>query len=362
MLFGAFHSGVNVGGWLSQYDCLPEPPQTEEALQTHFRTYITREDLLRIASWGFDHIRLPVSGFLLYDPREDSLNPQILDYIDQCVFWCREAGLNMILDLHSAEGNVPGAMDVPMPLLVEDSLQQHFYSIWEKLAAPFQNEHSICLMFDLLNEVSDASGYLWNRLYKETVHRIRAIDPFRWILVGSNHMNSVAALRELDLLDDPLTFYNFHYYDPQVFTHQNAHFSDEMKEFGQTVTYPGNIAAFGEYLERHPEYQQKHALTMHEKRNDLALMERLLKDAESFVTYSGRGLYCGEFGVIDTAPPEEAVKWIRDLVHILDRNRIGHALWNYKAMDFGLLDAQGNPGSDLIIQEMQRLHAESDPA
>jgi hypothetical protein len=34
-------------------------------------------------------------------------------------------------------------------------------------------------------------------------------------------------------------------------------------------------------------------------------MTRLLKDAADFVRYSGHDLYCGEFGVISTAPDKE---------------------------------------------------------
>ncbi|MEZ3436213.1 MAG: cellulase family glycosylhydrolase [Lachnospiraceae bacterium] len=141
---------------------------------------------------------------------------------------------------------------------------------------------------------------------------------------------------------DPAVFYNFHYYEPQVFTHQKAHFSEEMKDYNQTVTYPGDISSFAEYLKSHPEYLMKYQLVAKEYNNDKKLMEKLLKDAVDFVRYTGCSLYCGEYGVIDSAPSSEAVKWIRDLLFILDENHIGHALWNYKALDFGLLDLDGN--------------------
>ena len=81
-------------------------------------------------------------------------------------------------------------------------------------------------------------------------------------------------------------------------------------------------------------------------------MEKLLKDAVDFVRYTGCSLYCGEYGVIDSAPSSEAVKWIRDLLFILDENHIGHALWNYKALDFGLLDLDGNTVSEELLHFM----------
>ena len=43
--------GVNLGGWLSQFDA-----PTKE----HFDTFITEDDIRRIAGLGLDHVRVPV--------------------------------------------------------------------------------------------------------------------------------------------------------------------------------------------------------------------------------------------------------------------------------------------------------------
>lgn len=349
MLFETFHNGINLGGWLSQYEFLADQPLTEESLVSHFHSFITETDIRQIAAWGFDHVRLPVSGYLLYDMSARRLNRLPLLYIEKCIGWCRTHHLNMILDLHDLWGNIYGAMDTPMPLLKDVHLQENFFIIWSELARYLKGRNEIIIAFELLNEVSDASHYLWNRLYKSAVKKIRSIDQTRLILIGSNCQNSVAYLNQLDLLDDPAVFYNFHYYDPQVFTHQKAHFSDEMKDFNQTVAYPGDISAFRQYLKKHPEYLMKYSLVAEETRNDKALMEKLLRHAVEFVRYSGASLYCGEFGVIDSAPPEEAVKWMADLLSILEENQIGHALWNYKALDFGLLDRKGNVVSEEVL-------------
>lgn len=350
MIRQKFQKGINLGGWLSQYEFTAEQPLTEDGIRRHFETFITEPDIRQIAGWGFDHIRLPVSGYLLYDREKAEVRKEITDYIDRCIYWCRESGLNLVLDLHDLWGNIYGAMDEPMPLLTDDSLKGIFYRIWEELADHYMNwDTARCrIMFELFNEVSDASGCLWNRMYQEAVRKIRRIDAERPILVGSNGQNSAAYLKHLDLMDDPLVIYNFHYYDPLVFTHQKAHFSEELREFDQTVAYPGDISGFADYLKEHPRYQMKYALTAEETRNDKELMERLLEPACRFIQYSGHELYCGEFGVIDSAPPKEAAKWMNDLLSILDEHGIGHALWNYKCLDFGLLDKNGNVISETL--------------
>ena len=216
------------------------------------------------------------------------------------------------------------------------------------LAQELLNVQGMVIMFELLNEVSDASGsypfsdiagehydfshkesLLWNKLYKRCIERIRRIDPDRFILVGSNGQNSVVYLKELEILDDPAVFYNFHYYDPQVFTHQQADFSEEMRESDQAVGYPDDISGFAAYLDAH-------------------LMERLLQHAIDFIKETGKELYCGEFGVIAHAPAQASMKWASDLTEILGENHIGYALWNYKYLDFGLLDMDGKPCSSLF--------------
>lgn len=367
MLYEQFKKGINVGGWLSQYEIIAQKPLTEYNLRQHFDSFIKEEDIRQISSWQFDHIRLPVSGYLIYDVEGDRLNADAMEHIHKCIEWCSDCHLNIVLDLHDIYGNIYGAMDSAMPLLTDTALQERFIRVWELLAQELLNVSGTFLMFELLNEVSDASGaypfsdiagerydfshtesLLWNKLYKRCIDRIRSVDPYRWILVGSNGQNSVVYLKELEMMDDPAVFYNFHYYDPQVFTHQQAGFSEEMKEFNQAVGYPDDISGFVDYLNDHPVWKRKHALVAEETRNDRELMEKLLRHAIDFIKKTGKELYCGEFGVIAHAPAGASRKWVSDLTEILGENHIGYALWNYKYLDFGLLDLEGKPYSSLL--------------
>ena len=87
--FTGFQAGVNLGGWISQYDRYDHE---------HFKTFITQADIQRIASWGMDHVRLPFD----YPVLEDDDTPfQYKEsgwgYLDSCLEWCEAAGLNLIL-------------------------------------------------------------------------------------------------------------------------------------------------------------------------------------------------------------------------------------------------------------------------
>lgn len=51
MLFESFKQGINLGGFLSQYELIADAG-SEESLHNHFETFITEDDIRRIASWG----------------------------------------------------------------------------------------------------------------------------------------------------------------------------------------------------------------------------------------------------------------------------------------------------------------------
>ena len=55
-IFENFQKGVNLGGWISQFDKYDIE---------HFDTFITKKDIEYIASLGFDHVRVPVDYIVL---------------------------------------------------------------------------------------------------------------------------------------------------------------------------------------------------------------------------------------------------------------------------------------------------------
>lgn len=89
---------------------------------------------------------------------QDRLDDRALQYVPRCIDWCRSCQLNIVLDLHDIYGNVYGAMEEPMPLLTEEVLQNRFVRVWELMAREFQDVTDVKVMFELLNEVSNASG------------------------------------------------------------------------------------------------------------------------------------------------------------------------------------------------------------
>lgn len=296
------NKGVNLGGWLSQCD------YSEERLNT----FITEEDFREIAALGFDHVRIPVDYNVIQN-EDGSMKEEGLRRIDKAFALCDKYGLRAVLDLHKTPGFSFDAGEHEDGFFINEAYQARFYAIWEAFAARY-GDRPDRIVFELLNEVTQAE-YLpaWKRISRECVRRIRIHAPETPVLLGSYHWNSARTLPELDAPYDAHVLYNFHFYEPMVFTHQGAYWNPDYRDARSTYAACGASPAW---------------------------FEGFLAPAVEKAEKEGAELYCGEFGVIDVVPPEEALKWFRDLHEVFARHGIAHSLWSWKQMDFGFIDAR----------------------
>lgn len=301
------YRGINLGGWLSQCDYSDE----------RLNEFIKEEDFARIASWKVDHVRIPVD----YNVLDDGRGYQKLDW---AVDMCRKYGLKMVLDLHKTAGFSFDVGEQETGFFDSESYQERFYALWEDIARRY-GQMTDLMAFELLNEVTDQSFIdAWNRISHEAIRRIRAIAPEMIILVGSYHNNSAPAVKDLAAPYDDKCLYNFHCYDPLFFTHQGAGWVPEL--IGKTgITYEESGATEA-FFEKH--------------------FAPALEAAERNHTT----LYCGEYGVIDQAAPEEAVKWLKAINAVFEKHDIPRAMWSYKQMDFGLSDARLDGVRDEMVK------------
>jgi hypothetical protein len=124
----------------------------------------------------------------------------------------------------------------------------------------------------------------------------------------------VEAVKELpDPWDDKIV-YNFHCYKPHPFTHQGAPWDRNIEQDKRWKYADMGVNA--------------------------AYFEEAFREAYEMAQAKNVPLYCGEYGVIDQAEPEEAVKWYKDIHAAFMKYGIGRSAWTYKEMDFGISDAR----------------------
>ena len=298
-----FYKGVNLGGWMSQCDYSPE----------RLDSFITEEDFAQIAHWGFDHVRLPVDYNILQTPEGELLEAGFAR-VDRAIRLAEENGLRLVLDLHKTQGFSFDAGEKEAGFFESEKYQAYFYQIWEAFAKRFGSKPET-VAFELLNELTEAA-YLpaWKRVSTACIRRIRAYAPETVILVGSYHWNSARTVAELDAPLDSRVLFNFHCYEPMIFTHQGAYWNEEFKD-KKDISFAASGA-------------------------DEAYFEELLSGAVEKAAREETELYCGEYGVIDVVPPEEALKWFKVFHRVMEKHGIARAVWSYKQMDFGLSDAR----------------------
>ena len=308
-----FYRGVNLGGWLSQCDYSAE----------RLDGFITESDFAQIAAWGFDHVRLPVDYNVIQRP-DGTMIEEGLRRIDRAVSWAEAQDLRLVLDLHKTQGFSFDAGENESGFFESEQYQELFYSVWDCFAARYGSKPER-VMFDLLNEVTE-DRYLpaWKRISREAVRRIRRHAPETLILLGSFRWNSAKTLPALEAPYDERVIYNFHFYEPHDFTHQGAYWEAPYRDVSARYSY-AESGACEKYFED--------------------FLAPALEKAEK----EGAELYCGEYGVIDVVPPEEAVRWFRELHAVFERHGIARCLWSYKEMDFGLSDARMDAVRDELL-------------
>lgn len=280
--------------------------------------FITEKDFEIIASWGIDHVRLPVD----YDVAE--LMDDGIARIRRAVDAAKRSGLNVMLDLHKAPGYSFDAGENESGFFDNREYQERFFRLWERLAEEFGRDHEY-VAFDLLNEITDIS-YLpeWKRIAAECIGRIRRFAPDSVIVIGSYNYNDVRAVRDLDAPQDDLVAYSFHCYEPHDFTHQGAYWD--------------------------PNLDREKRIAFKDSGTDADMFEGLFESALEKAAEYGADLYCGEYGVIDVASPEDALEWYKVINSVFERHGISRTAWSYKEMDFGLADARMDKVRDELLK------------
>jgi len=308
-----YMAGANLGHWISQYG---------DKSHEHFKSYIQEKDIARMASWGMDHVRVPVDYFIF----ESDDNPGVylesgLVYIDNCLDWCKKNGLNMVLDLHHAPGFFFGHGDKNR-LMEDANVQERYINIWRFFAKRYAGEGD-SLVFELLNELVAKTSEQWNSLWSRAVAAIHAITPERKIIVGGNNYNSVYELKNLDISPNPNVLYTFHMYHPMIFTHQRATWMENHLRYTAQVDYPLDTEAHLDFYQGTMPVNENGIL-------DKDYLKRVLAPAFEFIDKNKRPLYCGEYGVISHAKTDAAVRWCNDLADLLLSYGIGRAVWSYR--------------------------------
>ncbi|MDP4180516.1 MAG: cellulase family glycosylhydrolase [Bacillota bacterium] len=339
MQFTGYIKGINLGGWLSQCNHSKQ----------HYDTFIIESDIKQISSWGIDHVRLPVDYELIETDSGDYIE-EGFRYIDSCLEWCDKYGLNMILDLHKTAGYSFDESETSTDFFKSAKLQNRFIELWKEFVKRY-GKYDNRLSFELLNEIVDKDVVeIWNGIAERAVKTIRQYAPNINILIGGVRNNSIFSVKMLDLPYDEHIVYNFHFYEPTVFTHQSAYWVKEMP-LDFSTTYPNE---FNEIISKTKQFlpdQHREIFTnISLDKMDKNFFEIVFSEAVQVARERNIPLYCGEYGVIDRADVISTLNWYSDINSIFEKYGIARAAWTYKGKDFGIIDEHYAPIFDNLIK------------
>jgi len=262
--------GFGLGGWL-----LPEGymwrmhpavdrPRRMEALiaatcgqdwadsfwRQYRQSFITEADIRSIAAAGFNSVRLPFNSRTLFktDGEAVSFDDETISLIDNCIGWCKAAGIYLVLDMHGAPGGQTGAniddsaRDLA-ELFTEDVQQDQCVRMWALLAGRYADESTVA-GYDLLNEpLAPPSTALAPRvlpLYRRIRDAIRKVDSRHMIILeGTRWASDLGIFDELGPGDfDDNWLLQFHKYWNAPYAESIRHFLDARQRL-QVPLYMG---------------------------------------------------------------------------------------------------------------------------
>jgi len=330
--------GINLSEWFAQvYD---QKGYTKE----HFETWNTAQDIALIKSMGFDHVRLSVNPQPMFQHGQaDRIPADYLGYLDSAVQMILDHGLAVIIDVHPES-------DFKQKLVAEDSFVEQFEDYWRRLARHYSSTNPDLVSFEILNEPEFHDRYRWQGVQSKLAVAIREGAPQHTIIVAGAYWSSENELLFFDPLRDSNIIYNFHFYDPHIFTHQGATWSTNYVHYLKELPYPST-----------PENVQQAAALLPDAVNHLQAIHygldrwnasRIDGEIGQVAAWAKRWkvpVTCNEFGVYRRAAnPQDRAAWISDVRTTLEKYSIGWAMWDYSG-GFGVVTKQnGQPMPDEV--------------
>ena len=309
--------GVNLTNWL-------QAPSIQQIQFTKF----TKQDFINIKSLGCDVIRLPINLHAMTSGAPDyKIDPLFYNQLDQIIDWAEELKLHLILDNHSFDPAVDTSPDIGDILI----------PVWTQMAQHYR-DRSTYLYYEVLNEPHGISDTTWNQIQQEVINAIRAVDQTHTIIVGPAGWNSYNNLEFMPEYQDDKLIYTFHFYDPFLFTHQGASWTDPSLVSLASVPFPyyaSDITACPMDLQN---TWVQSSLTNYRNTGTADRLKELIDIAVDFQKTHDVPLFCGEFGVYKlNSNNENRIYWYSVVRNYLEQKGIAWTMWDYKG-GFGLFE------------------------
>ncbi len=331
--------GMNLASWA----------EANKVTSANPSTWKYNEAVIKLqADQGLEGIRFPIDLDLYVVDREKVLSgekkeiviePMLWTLLDSMNVWTKRYGLSYTIDYHAYDGSYSRAASK------NPKFREAVSSLWRVVAEHFVNEKREDLFFELTNEpgLSLPEGEFidqadWTLLAQMMIDSIRKVDKTRPIIFGDTKWYSLDELIKNKPLNDKYVIYCFHMYDPFVFTHQGAawtnmgtmkyvpfpyspeRWSTEFRDFGVT--------------DGTPDWVKDQMRSYYKEGNKQHIKNRLAKVKNWAYDYKVP-LICNEWGALpNTAKIEDLNAYFKTMGEIFREMDISWQVW------FGIMDSE----------------------
>jgi aryl-phospho-beta-D-glucosidase BglC (GH1 family) len=318
--------GINASEWFAQvYD---KRGYTKE----HFQDWTTAEDIALMKSMGFDHVRLSVNPQpMMPNHRPDEISAEYFVYLDAAVKMILDRGMAVVIDLHPES-------DFKARLTKDDSFVQEFADFWRALARHYSTWDTERVFFEILNEPEFSDRYRWYGVQTKLATAIREGAPQHTIIGAGARWSNDDELVFLEPLRDPNVIYNFHFYDPHIFTHQGATWGSYFWHWVKGLHYPSSPESAAKVAANVPDAMDRMAVIRYGQDHwDASRIDAEITQVADWARQRRVPVVCNEFGVYRAyAEPRDREAWIHDVRTALEQHGMGWTMWDYSG-SFGVV-------------------------
>ena len=316
--FARLRHGINLSHWFAQ------SPNNDYS-KAHLETHTNERDIALIKAMGFDHVRFTVEPAPLFDESNPGeLNADYLRLFDNALDMILAQKLAVIVDIHPSD-------EFKLKLNKDDHHVEALAKFWRALAEHLSRRDPERVFLEVLNEPMVEDGYRWYGIQEKLIAAIRAGAPRHTIIASGHRWSGINELLFLEPYADRNVIYNFHFYEPFVFTHQGATWAGPRLPLYKNVPYPSSVESVSRLLDAITDEQARRDLAYYgEQHWDRARIDKEISAAVAWVEKYHVRLTCNEFGAFrKVSPPHARAAYLLDVRSVLEKYNVGWTMWDY---------------------------------
>ena len=348
--------GINITNWLEEDGTL---------FKGTFK--FNEEDVKLMADNGIKSLRLPIDLDQYATNRDKFVadttgtvelafdDTNLFAVLDSFVEWTGKHGMSFVIDYHEYD-NSYNLTNAKKPRYTK-----MMASVWKHVAEHYASNEREDIFFELLNEPDMSQGKvtsaLWHAAAQEDIDSIRTVDTKHTIIFGDAQWYSISLLAKSTPFADNNIIYAIHTYEPFVFTHQSANWTD-LKTV-KNLMFPYDKEKWSEYsadfgvTKAVPKNYKNSILNYYRIGNKEYILKTILP-AKEWAVKNNVPIIINEFGAYNLKTDKQSVlNYMTAMREIGDTLQIPLTHWGYTG-GFALFESEGaSPKGTKLIEGMK---------